>query len=194
MKKSTEKNTTLTLVPRTSATSTSPVATTQLIGNPIPSSQLIGHPTPASDLIGHPVPTPASDLIGHPASTPTLEPPFDAVNCPVRQVLDRFGDKWSILVIILLGDRGKLRFNELSNAIGDISQKMLTVTLRSLEADGLVTRKMYPEIPPRVEYDLTGLAKSLLPLIKEMVKWADANIEEIQENRRRHAERSPAKS
>jgi len=175
MKKITEKNTTLTLVPPASA---------QIIGHPTPASDLIGHPTPASDLIGHPAP---------PSSTPTLEPPFDAVNCPVRQVLDRFGDKWSILVIILLGDRGKLRFNELSNAIGDISQKMLTVTLRSLEADGLVTRKMYPEIPPRVEYDLTGLAKSLLPLIKEMVKWADANIEEIQENRRRHAEKSPAK-
>jgi len=128
------------------------------------------------------------------ATTPTLEPPFDAVNCPVRQVLDRFGDKWSILVIILLGDRGKLRFNELSNAIGDISQKMLTVTLRSLEADGLVTRKMYPEIPPRVEYDLTPLAQSLLPLIKDMVKWADANIGEIQENRRRHTERSLSKT
>jgi len=128
------------------------------------------------------------------SATPTLNPPFDSVNCPVRQVLDRFGDKWSILVIILLGDRGKLRFNELSNAIGDISQKMLTVTLRSLEADGLVTRKMYPEIPPRVEYELTGLAQSLLPLIKEMVRWADANIEEIQENRRRHAERAPAKT
>ena len=168
MKKITEKNTTLTLVP--------------------PASTLIGHSTPtsaaAAQLIGHPIPTP---------STPTLEPPFDAVNCPVRQVLDRFGDKWSILVIILLGDRGKLRFNELSNAIGDISQKMLTVTLRSLEADGLVTRKMYPEIPPRVEYDLTGMAQSLLPLIKEMVKWADANFEEIQENRRRHAEKSPTK-
>ncbi|MBS1604881.1 MAG: helix-turn-helix transcriptional regulator [Bacteroidetes bacterium] len=129
-----------------------------------------------------------------PTASPTLEPPFDAVNCPVRQVLDRFGDKWSILVIILLGDRGKLRFNELSNAIGDISQKMLTVTLRSLEADGLVTRKMYPEIPPRVEYDLTPLAQSLLPLIKDMVKWADANIEEIQDNRRRHAERAPSKT
>ena len=126
------------------------------------------------------------------ATTATLPPPFDAVNCPVRQVLDRFGDKWSILVIILLGDRGKLRFNELSNAVGDISQKMLTVTLRSLEADGLVTRKMYPEIPPRVEYELTGMARSLLPLIKEMVKWADANIDEIQENRRRHAERAPS--
>jgi len=136
----------------------------------------------------------AGSISSIPAATTTLTPPFDAVNCPVRQVLDRFGDKWSILVIILLGDRGKLRFNELSNAIGDISQKMLTVTLRSLEADGLVTRKMYPEIPPRVEYQLTGMAQSLLPLIKEMVKWADANIEEIQDNRRRNAERSPSKT
>ena len=115
---------------------------------------------------------------------------FEVINCPVRQVLDRFGDKWSILVITLLGDRGKLRFNELSNTIGDISQKMLTVTLRSLEADGLVTRMMYPEIPPRVEYELTTLAQSLLPLVREMVKWADANIETIQTNRIRHAEKS----
>jgi DNA-binding HxlR family transcriptional regulator len=113
-------------------------------------------------------------------------PPIDTANCPVRQVLDRVGDKWSTLVIILLGEKDILRFNQLSHAIGDISQKMLTVTLRSLDADGLVSRKMYPEIPPRVEYTLTPLGKSLLPLIKEMVKWADQNFETIKKNRKRH--------
>src|ERR1700743_1240114 len=89
----------------------------------------------------------------------------DNDNCPIRQVLDRISDKWSTLVILILGAKGKLRFKELSHAIGDISQKMLTVTLRNLEADGLLTRKMYPEIPPRVEYQLTPLGESLLPLI-----------------------------
>ena len=113
-------------------------------------------------------------------------PPIDTVNCPVRHVLDRVGDKWSTLVIILLGEKDILRFNQLSHAIGDISQKMLTVTLRSLEADGLVSRKMYPEIPPRVEYQLTALGESLLPLIKEMVKWADQNFETIRKNRKKN--------
>ena len=119
-------------------------------------------------------------------STSVYTPPIDTVNCPVRQVLDRVGDKWSTLVIILLGEKDVLRFNQLSHAIGDISQKMLTVTLRSLEADGLVSRTIYPEIPPRVEYQLTPLGKSLLPLIKEMVRWADQNFETIKKNRKKH--------
>ena len=116
---------------------------------------------------------------------------IDTVNCPVRQVLDRIGDKWSTLVIILLGEKDILRFNQLSHTIGDISQKMLTVTLRSLETDGLVSRTIYPEIPPRVEYQLTPLGKSLLPLIKEMVKWADQNFETILKSRKKH-EAKPA--
>jgi len=76
---------------------------------------------------------------------------IDTANCPVRQVLDRIGDKWSTLIILILGDSGVMRFNGIGAAIGDISQKMLTATLRNLEADGLVSRKMYQEIPPRVE-------------------------------------------
>ncbi len=118
----------------------------------------------------------------------------DMENCPVRQVLDRFADKWSTLVIITLGERGVLRFNELSHAIGDISQKMLTVTVRSLEADGLISSKLYPEIPPRVEYQLTELGQSLLPLIRELTAWADRNIEAIKKNRRRFAAKSPVKA
>lgn len=108
-------------------------------------------------------------------------------NCPIRQVLDRFGDKWSILIIITLGKAGILRFNELSQSIGDISQKMLTVTLRTLEADGLVSRKMYPEIPPRVEYQLTESGKSLLPHITALTAWADEHMQAILKSRKRQA-------
>lgn len=104
-------------------------------------------------------------------------------NCPVRQVLDRIGDKWSTLVILMLGKHGKLRFNGLASVIGDVSQKMLTVTLRRLEADGLVSRRLYAEIPPRVEYELTEMGRGLLPLVRAMEDWAGENIDEIMRNR-----------
>jgi DNA-binding HxlR family transcriptional regulator len=119
---------------------------------------------------------------------------IDTANCPVRQVLDRIGDKWSTLVILLLGDTGVMRFNGISQAIGDISQKMLTATLRNLEADGLVSRKMYPEIPPRVEYELTELGRSLLPLIRQLQVWADEHFHLIRKNRKRYAVKMPARS
>jgi len=106
-------------------------------------------------------------------------------DCPIRQVLDRFGDKWSILVIELLSHEGKLRFSEIAQTIGDISQKMLTVTLRSLESDGLVIRQFFPEIPPRVEYTLSDLGKSLVPHIQQLTSWGQENMEAIKENRRR---------
>jgi DNA-binding HxlR family transcriptional regulator len=77
--------------------------------------------------------------------------------CPIRTVLGRFGDKWSILVIMKPSSKGKLRFNELNKLMPDVSQKMLTVTLITLEADGLVSREIFPEIPPRVEYELTAM-------------------------------------
>jgi len=113
-------------------------------------------------------------------------------NCSIRHILDRFGDKWSILIISLLGHQGKLRFNELSQQIGDISQKMLTVTLRSLEADGLVSRKLFPEIPPRVEYELTDLGRSLLPHIEQLAEWAAQNMECILKNRKKYAQKKGA--
>lgn len=116
----------------------------------------------------------------------------DAGKCPVRNVLDRFGDKWSVLVIVILGEKGTMRFNELSGAIGDISQKMLTVTLRTLEADGLVKRKVYPEIPPRVEYELSDLGKSLLPVIENLARWAGENMAQIHKNRSRYAKKQAA--
>ena len=115
---------------------------------------------------------------------------IDTANCPVRQVLDRIGDKWSTLVLLLLGSGGIHRFNQLSVAIGDISQKMLTVTLRHLEADGLISRKMYSEIPPRVEYELTDLGRSLLPLIRMLETWANEHIRAVQHNRKRYAQKA----
>lgn len=100
-------------------------------------------------------------------------------DCPVRNVLDRIGDKWSILIISLLGECGTLRFNEINHKIGNISQKMLTVTLKTLEADGLLSRKIYPVIPPRVEYTLTPLGESLLPPIHTLTLWAVENMPAI---------------
>ena len=106
--------------------------------------------------------------------------------CPVRNVLDRFGDKWSILIVLVLGSAGKLRFNELHKAIGDISQKMLTTSLRTLEADGLISRKVFPEIPPRVEYELTDIGESLVPHINNLSKWADEHMPAIKRARKRY--------
>ena len=107
----------------------------------------------------------------------------DAQNCPVRNVLDRFGDKWSTLVLLLLEEVEVLRFNELHKAIETISQKMLAVTLKSLKADGLIIRKQYQEIPPRVEYMLSARGASLMPHIKSLVQWADTNFEAIEQSR-----------
>lgn len=99
--------------------------------------------------------------------------------CPVRDIMDRFGDKWSLLAILNLGYSGKIRFNELKGKIDGISQRMLTVTLRSLERDGLITRKIYAEVPPRVEYELTILGQSLLQKIWELAQWASGSMEDI---------------
>lgn len=103
--------------------------------------------------------------------------------CPVRNILDRFGDKWSVLILLVLGDVEKMRFNELYKTIGSISQKMLTSTLRTLEADGLVKRTIFPEIPPRVEYEITKRGNSLLKHIHGLVGWANENMDDIKESR-----------
>ena len=89
----------------------------------------------------------------------------------VSEVLSRVGDKWTILVVVVLGD-GRKRFNEIRRALGSISQRMLTLTLRGLERDGLVTRTVFPTIPPRVEYELTELGCSLLKPVNELGLWA----------------------
>jgi DNA-binding HxlR family transcriptional regulator len=101
---------------------------------------------------------------------------------PVRVVLDRMSDKWSLLVMGTL-DRASMRFTEIRRAIPGISQRMLTVTLRSLERDGLVTRTSYPEIPPRVDYAVTELGRTLIPAAIGMVRWAYAHHAELQANR-----------
>ena len=107
----------------------------------------------------------------------------DEEHCPVRNVLDRFGDKWSMLVLMLLSDMEVLRFNEIHKFIGTISQKMLTVTPKKLEVDDLVERKAYPEIPPRVEYSLTERTKTLMPIIQDLAEWANKNMADIQYSR-----------
>lgn len=109
-----------------------------------------------------------------------------ASECPaVREVLNRVGDKWSVLVVALLGD-GKKRFSELRREIEGISQRMLTLTLKGLERDGLVTRTVYPTIPVRVEYDLTRLGRGLLVPISQLGEWAANNRESIQAARERY--------
>lgn len=107
----------------------------------------------------------------------------NADNCPVRNVIDRIGDKWSVLILMVLEEGEILRFNEIFNSIQTISQKMLTVTLKTLEADGLVSRTVYPQIPPKVEYQLTPRGKSLLPHLHGLVNWAQSNMEDIRESR-----------
>jgi len=99
--------------------------------------------------------------------------------CPIRDVISRFGDKWSLLVFITLKTNGTLRFSEIRKSIGDISQRMLTVTLRSLEEDGFVKRKIYPEVPPRVEYSLSDLGRSLMPPLENLLAWTLENQERI---------------
>ena len=107
----------------------------------------------------------------------------DTESCPVRNILDRFGDKWSILILLILKQEEVLRFNQLHKMIGSISQKVLSTTLKKLEADGLVIRKIYPEVPPRVEYCLTSRSLTLIPHIQELVNWANENIDAIKTSR-----------
>jgi DNA-binding HxlR family transcriptional regulator len=99
---------------------------------------------------------------------------LDFFECPTRNVLDRIGDKWSILIVMTLAER-KRRFGELRREIPDISQRMLTQTLRDLQRDGLVSRHVFPTNPPSVEYRLTELGTSLLAPMAGLVRWADAN-------------------
>ncbi|MES2388199.1 MAG: helix-turn-helix domain-containing protein [Bacteroidota bacterium] len=113
-------------------------------------------------------------------------------NCPVRDILDRFGDKWSLLILLTLSGAGSRRFGELSKELPDISQKMLTVTLRALEADGLVSRRLYAEIPPRTEYKLTDLGESLIPFINGLLGWAKQNTDTILKTRQIYQEKTTA--
>jgi DNA-binding HxlR family transcriptional regulator len=106
-------------------------------------------------------------------------------NCPIRDVLSRLGDKWSMLVLISLNANGVMRFSDIHKSIADISQRMLTVTLRALEEDRLIKRKVYAEVPPRVEYELTETGLSLMPHIESLVDWALKNMTVILEHRQK---------
>ena len=102
----------------------------------------------------------------------------------VSEILQRVGDKWTVLVVAKLGER-RMRFSELMAAVGGISQKMLTTTLRALERDGFVTRTIYPTIPPKVEYELTDLGRELLVPVRALSDWARSNMARVDEARRK---------
>lgn len=106
-------------------------------------------------------------------------------DCPIRNVLSRICDKWSLLVIYTLNAHNAepIRFNALRKLIPDISQKMLTSTLKTLEADGYVNRKVYAEVPPRVEYSLTPRSETLIPIMNSLIEWAGDNMAMILKDR-----------
>jgi DNA-binding HxlR family transcriptional regulator len=108
-------------------------------------------------------------------------PPWNVFDrhCPTRQVLDLIADKWTVLIIRRLAN-GTLRFAQLRRSVDGISQKVLTNTLRSLERDGILTRRIYASVPPKVEYSLTSLGRSLCDLVEGICEWAEANIEQVQ--------------
>ena len=108
--------------------------------------------------------------------------------CPIRNVLSRIGNRWSLLVLLtLLDNEHPMRFRDLCKAIPDVSQKMLTSTLRELEADDLVKRTAYPEVPSRVEYELTERGQSLIPLLNQLVDWSLENMEAIVKHRKEYS-------
>ena len=114
---------------------------------------------------------------------PPMKPGADTSACPIRDVLDCIGDRWSLLTLTTLAG-GTLRFTELKRAIGDISQRMLAQTLRTLEREGYVSRKVYATIPPKVEYRLTTLGQSLLGEVAPLVAWAERNHDKVRQSRR----------
>ena len=111
------------------------------------------------------------------AKPPELQ--FTPANCHAREMLSRVGDKWSVYVIHVLAHNGTLRFNELRSRVDGISQRMLTVTLRGMERDGLVTRTVHAEIPPRVEYALTPLGGTLRELVQGLVLWSETHLSQV---------------
>lgn len=108
----------------------------------------------------------------------------DIEACPIRNIVSRFSGKWSMLILCILAENQAIRFNTIGKAIPDISPKMLTETLKNLETDGLVKRKVYAEVPPRVEYSLTDLGTSLMPHLRSLIRWALENFQPISQNRK----------
>ncbi|MDE5561135.1 MAG: helix-turn-helix transcriptional regulator [Bacteroidaceae bacterium] len=115
-------------------------------------------------------------------SKPKFEPELFP-RCPIRNILTRICDRWSLLVLYTLETRGTMRFTTLRHDLPDISQKMLAQTLRHLEQDGFITRHVYAEVPPRVEYSLTGRAHSIMPIIDNLIEWAVQNMPDIMRDR-----------
>ena len=103
------------------------------------------------------------------------------IACPIRQVISKFGDKWSMLVLYTIGksENNVLRFSELHEHMIDCSQKMLSQTLKNLESNKLVSRKVYPVVPPKVEYSLTEVGKSLIPTLDSLVAWGNENMNAV---------------
>lgn len=112
--------------------------------------------------------------------------------CPVRNVIARFGNKWALLTLLIIGEQKVVRFNELNRLIPDVSSRVLSSTLRTLEADGLVDRKVYAEVPPKVEYRLTEVGESLLPLIQQLTEWAQTNMKRVMIHRKEYEEPGPS--
>jgi len=125
------------------------------------------------------------DSLGHHGETTTGRGDAYARDCPTRQLLDRIGDKWSVLILLLLGDR-ELRFGQLKQRIGGISQKMLSQTLRALERDGLVTRHAIATVPVSVSYRVTPLGSDLLVALQLMIDWAETRMPEVVEAQSRY--------
>ncbi len=120
----------------------------------------------------------------------SLHPNVLSAQCPTRKVLDLIADKWTTLVIYLLAG-GKHRYGELHKRIEGISQKMLTQTLRQLEDDGLVNRRVYPEVPPRTEYELTPLGETLREPLSALCRWAEEHLPEVEKARSRQKAKHP---
>lgn len=101
----------------------------------------------------------------------------DIEHCPVRNVISHFSTKWGLLILSMLGEARTLRFNEILHALPDISSKVLSSTLKTLESDGLVKRKLYPSVPPKVEYSITDKGDSLMPILKDLLQWGIAQMQ-----------------
>ena len=126
---------------------------------------------------------------GHIEVTTSFTPHLPDECAAVASVLSRVGDKWAVMIVMILAG-GPRRFNELKRMIGGVSQRMLTLTLRGLERDGLVTRTMFPTIPPRVEYELTELGDSLRVPLEALGNWAFENMQRVEQARRAFDERA----
>lgn len=114
--------------------------------------------------------------------------------CPVRNIIARFGNKWAFLVLLIINEHQVIRFNELCREIPDVSSRVLSSTLRTLEADGLISRKVYPVVPPKVEYRLTEIGESLIPHIIQLTEWAQANMKKIVSHREQFDKKKTDKS